>query len=398
MAGDFARAIRSVLILGLAPAVGLGVARFAYALVLPDMKASLGWSYAEAGFINTVNAAGYLVGALAGAAVVSRLGAFRTVMFGAVACVLTLIVSALTGNFLILSAARIVAGIGAAFTFIGGGAIAAITAQQHASKGAFLLALFYAGPGVGFVLAGIAVPSILERAGPGSWWLGWAALAVIAASLTALLPLARLPRATAVPPRERDHLRITAMLAFLAGYVAYGAGISAYLTFVVAWLAQTGQSTAVQSIVWTAVGVGAIAAPWLWQRIIATLSGGCATAVVIAATAIGAAVPLVVASTATLIVSAFVVGSACFTVVAATTAFVRRNMPQGLWPAGIAAMTSAFGAGQMIGPVVTGMVTDQFGLLSSGLWASAALLTAGVLLTAIQRDLAVTTEKGRSAL
>src|SRR5690606_31609474 len=105
--------------------------------------------------------------------------------------------------------------------------------------------------------------------------------------LTALLPLARLPGATTASPRERDHLRITAMLAFLAGYVAYGSGISAYLTFVVAWLAQTGQSTAVQSIVWTAVGVGAIAAPWLWQRIIATLSGGCATAVVIAATAIG---------------------------------------------------------------------------------------------------------------
>jgi hypothetical protein len=44
--------------------VGLGIGRFAYALVLPDMRDTLGWSYSSAGFMNTVNAGGYLAGAL----------------------------------------------------------------------------------------------------------------------------------------------------------------------------------------------------------------------------------------------------------------------------------------------------------------------------------------------
>jgi predicted MFS family arabinose efflux permease len=55
---------RLILILSLAPTVGLGIGRFAYALVLPDMRDSLAWSYSAAGFMNTINAAGYLAGAL----------------------------------------------------------------------------------------------------------------------------------------------------------------------------------------------------------------------------------------------------------------------------------------------------------------------------------------------
>ena len=55
---------RLILILSLAPTVGLGIGRFAYALVLPDMRDTLLWSYSAAGFMNTINAAGYLAGAL----------------------------------------------------------------------------------------------------------------------------------------------------------------------------------------------------------------------------------------------------------------------------------------------------------------------------------------------
>ena len=41
---------RLILIASLAPTVGLGIGRFAYALVLPDMRDSLAWSYSAAGF------------------------------------------------------------------------------------------------------------------------------------------------------------------------------------------------------------------------------------------------------------------------------------------------------------------------------------------------------------
>ncbi len=60
--------------LALGPAVALGFARFAYGLVLPAMRDDLGWSFAEAGTVNTANAIGYLAGAIAASAVSARLG------------------------------------------------------------------------------------------------------------------------------------------------------------------------------------------------------------------------------------------------------------------------------------------------------------------------------------
>src|SRR5258707_11434655 len=69
---SYAHPARLILILSLAPTVGLGIGRFAYSLVLPDMRDALGWSYSAAGFMNTVNAAGYLAGALMASRLIKR--------------------------------------------------------------------------------------------------------------------------------------------------------------------------------------------------------------------------------------------------------------------------------------------------------------------------------------
>ena len=61
------------LALSLGAAVSLGITRFAYGLLLPPMRADLGWSYTLAGAMNTANAVGYLVGALATPLLLRRL-------------------------------------------------------------------------------------------------------------------------------------------------------------------------------------------------------------------------------------------------------------------------------------------------------------------------------------
>src|ERR1700709_1669469 len=81
---------RLILILALAPTVGLGIGRFAYSLVLPDMRDALGWSYSAAGFMNTSTAAGYLAGALMASRIARRFGLTAAVRWGTVACVVSL--------------------------------------------------------------------------------------------------------------------------------------------------------------------------------------------------------------------------------------------------------------------------------------------------------------------
>src|ERR1700682_5559367 len=124
-----------ILLLSLAPTVGLGIGRFAYSLVLPDMRDALGWSYSAAGFMNTINAAGYLAGALVASKLIKRFGLAAAVRWATLACVLSLALCALSGNFIVLNFARLLAGFAAGIAFVGGGALAAAVAQEGRGGG-----------------------------------------------------------------------------------------------------------------------------------------------------------------------------------------------------------------------------------------------------------------------
>src|SRR5438552_13585438 len=183
---------RLILILSLAPTVGLGIGRFADALVLPDMRDTLVWSYSAAGFMNTINAAGYLVGALFASQLIRRFGLAASVRWGTLACVLSLALCAISGNFVVLSFARLLAGLGAAAGFVGGGALAATIAQSRPERANFLLSLFYAGPGMGILASGLIAPLVLQTFGPGSWWIVWWVLMLLVAVMVVPLLMAPL--------------------------------------------------------------------------------------------------------------------------------------------------------------------------------------------------------------
>ncbi|MEJ1934425.1 YbfB/YjiJ family MFS transporter [Nostoc sp. NIES-2111] len=369
--------------------MGLGIGRFAYALILPDMKASLAWSYSQAGFMNTANAAGYLLGAIAAAWTARRVGEFACVMGGTLACVAGLAVSAATGNFAILTIARLVTGSGAAIAFVSGGALAAAIAQRRPSRSAFLLGLFYVGPGMGIVVSGVLTPVLLGALGPGSWWAAWAMLAAVAVVAAVVLSSARAAAGLHATPGTGSGkaFPIASALPVLVGYAAFGVGYIAYMTFMIAFVRDGGAGPALQASFWAVLGIGAIAWPWVWSFAIARMTGGRAVGFLTAVTALGALLPLLSLSIPVLFLSALVFGSAFFAVVAATTAFVRRNLPRQAWPAGIGLMTVSFGLGQTFGPVGMGAITDLSGGLSAGMWASVAVLALGAALAALQPDL-----------
>ena len=85
----------------------------------------------------------------------------------------------MSGNFVVLSFARLLAGLGAAVGFVGGGALAATIAQSRPERANFLLSLFYAGPGLGILVSGLIAPFVLQAFGPGSWWIVWWAMTLL---------------------------------------------------------------------------------------------------------------------------------------------------------------------------------------------------------------------------
>ncbi|UYO54057.1 YbfB/YjiJ family MFS transporter [Rhodopseudomonas palustris] len=378
---------RLILILSLAPTVGLGIGRFAYSLLLPDMRDSLGWSYSAAGFMNTINAAGYLAGALVTSRLVARFGMAAIVRVGTLACVASLVLCAISGNFALLSAARLIAGIGAALAFVAGGALATTIAQAQPARSAFLLSLFYAGPGIGILSSGLIAPFLLQAAGPGSWWLGWLVLAALSAAMALPVLLAPIGVDAGLGGGRAAPFRIAPVLIYLAGYFMFGAGYIAYMTFMIAYVRDAGGGAAAQSAFWCLIGISAFVTPWVWRRVMALHRGGLSTTIILTVNAVGAVLPLFSLSPVMLATSALVFGVSFFAVVASTTAFVRFNYPQASWPGAIAAMTIAFGIGQTLGPLVVGAITDAIGSLSSALAVSAATLALGALLSAFQRPL-----------
>jgi predicted MFS family arabinose efflux permease len=383
----YAHPARLILMLSLAPTVGLGIGRFAYALVLPDMRDALHWSYSAAGFMNTINAAGYLVGALLASRLIKRFGLAATVRWGTLACVLSLALCALSGNFIVLSFARLIAGVGAAVGFVGGGALAATIAQSRPERANFLLSLFYAGPGSGILLSGLIAPFVLQRFGPGSWWIVWWALTALSMVMTLPLLVAPLGRGAEINSAASAKFVVAPVAIYLAGYFLFGAGYIAYMTFMIAYVRDAGGGAAAQSAFWSLIGVSAFATPWVWRRVLALDRGGIATTMILGVNAIGAALPILGHSPVLLAVSALVFGIAFFAVVGSTTAFVRYNYQPATWPAAIAAMTIAFGIGQTVGPIVVGAITDALGSLSFALNVSAAMLALGALLSAFQKKL-----------
>jgi predicted MFS family arabinose efflux permease len=378
---------RLILILSLTPTVGLGIGRFAYSLVLPDMRDSLGWSYSAAGFMNTINAAGYLLGALLASRFIRHFGLSAAVRWGTVASIVALALCALSANFVVLSFARLLVGVGAAVGFVASGALAARTAQSQPARANFLLSLFYAGPGLGILSSGLIAPFVLELFGPGSWWIVWWAMTLLALVMSTPLMLARIDANETLADAAPVPFAVRPVLIYLAGYFLFGAGYIAYMTFMIAYVRDAGGGAAAQSAFWSLIGVSAFMTPLLWRGVLGFDRGGVSTAIILGVNALGAALPLLGHSALLLAISALVFGVSFFAVVASTTAFVRFNYPPSAWPKGIAAMTIAFGIGQILGPIAVGAITDAFGSLSYALNVSAAMLAFGAIASIFQPKL-----------
>ena len=382
----FARPMRMILILALAPAIGLGIGRFGYTPVLPDMRDSLGWSYSTAGFMNTVNAIGYLAGALGAASFIRRVGVFRSVWIGALACVISLGICALSGNVLVFGFGRLLSGLGAATTFVGGGTLAATIAQSRPMKSALLLNLFYTGPGTGLIVSGLAAPFLLQYFGPDSWWIVWVALTIISALMMIPLMLNPIDVAASETSAATAPVSLRPIAFYLAGYFLFGAGYIAYMTFMIAYVRDGGGGAAAQSAFWCLIGLMSFAGSWLWRGVMARGNSGTTIAIMIAVTCLGTFIALLGTSPPLLVASAFVFGLSFFPVVAATTVFTRLNYPPEAWAKVIGIMTITFGLGQTLGPFVTGAIIDVMGL-SYALRISTAALALGAVLCAFQRPL-----------
>jgi len=382
--------------LALGAAISLGLARFSYALLLPAMRADLGWSYFTSGAMNTANAAGYLVGALLAPGWLARFDARRVLVAGGIGSVLTLAAHAFVRGDTALYLLRGLTGVASAASFVSGGLLAARLAQQAARfeparSAGLVLGLYYGGTGVGIVASSLLVPPILameplRRGWPNAW------IALALAALVATTIMARFTpslRGPPVPPAAHGTALRWSSLGFgLAAYLMFGIGYIGYMTFVVTLLREQGLAPTLIVAFYALLGLGVIASSWLWAALLQRYRGGQPMALLNGLLALATALPVLSSNVVAVFVSGALFGAVFLSVVASTTALVRHNLVAPAWPSGIAAFTIVFAAGQIVGPSLVGWIADGSGGLTRGLALSALVLALGALLATRQRSLA----------
>lgn len=382
-----ARRLGIALGLALGPACALGFARFAYALELPPMRAALDWSFATAGAMNAANALGYLVGALVCAPLAARLGARRVFLGGLIVTGVALLASAATGNVVLLLVLRLIAGISGAGGFVLGGALTARLGRgERPGRAARLLGVYFAGGGLGIFVSALVVPPILGAAGDvAGWRWGWVALAGLTfLALAAVVPAARAcPEAASEP--GGGSWPVSRLVALLLAYTLYGTGYIAYMTFIVAFLRAEGAATGEVVAFWGVLGLAAIAGGFLWGPLLGRARGGRGPAIVLTLVTAGALLPLVSGSWPFTFGSAVVFGGSFLAVVTSVTTVVRASLPPHQWTSAIAGQTVAFAAGQCLGPLLAGVLSDQADGVRAGLLLSGILLAVSVLVALCQR-------------
>lgn len=382
--------LRATLALAAAAAVSLGTARFAYALLLPPMRADLGWSYFTAGAMNTVNAAGYLVGALLLPRLLRRFDARAVMLAGGAGAALLLALHGALRSDAALFVLRAAMGVASAASFVGGGLLAARLASTVPARAGQVLGLYYGGTGLGIVAAAMLVPPLVAAVAQGWAW-AWLALGV--GSLLATGATALGTRALAAPPAAgaaRVPLALRPFAFGLLGYACFGIGYIGYMTFIVTLLREQGLGGGTVALFYALLGLACMASSFLWAGLLQRHRGGRPLATLNALVAAATLLPVLSAHPAAVFASGLLFGGVFLSVVASTTALVRHNAAAEQWASGIAAFTIVFAAGQIVGPALAGLIADAAsgaGGLQRALAWSAATLAVGAVLAAAQKPL-----------
>lgn len=376
--------------LALGVCVTNGFARFAYGLILPAMKSEMGWTYAQAGWLNTANALGYIGGAVLTMLLIRRVSPARLFAVGMVTTTLALLATGLSPVLWWQTLWRITAGVLGALSFSTAGALAAGLFHGDPRRNALAIAiLFGTGGGLGIVLAGAALPLMLDSWGPASWPMGWV---VIGAFSLCGVPLClwsashlHVPAQAAL--NESTPLPVRRMLPEMAGYAGFGLGYIVYLTFLSAWMTEQHASAGFIALVWVVLGTSICLSPFVWRRVFARHASGLPLALILGCIAVGSALPVVLPNGPVLLISAVVFGLSVFMAPGAVTNFSRQNLPPQAWGRAISLFTLVFAVAQTAGPYGAGLVGDLAGNIGVSLMAASGLLLAGAALALCQRPL-----------
>jgi predicted MFS family arabinose efflux permease len=357
-----------------AMAVAMGIGRFVYTPILPGMMDGLGLTASDAGLIASANYAGYLVGAILAAGNWGQGREHAVAMAGLAASTVLAAAMGLTESIGLFLAIRFLAGVASAFVMV---FLSTIVFSRLAVAGRSDLQAWHFG-GVG---AGIAISSLMTAAlllAGAQWqasWLWSGALSALGLAVVWMV-IDRGPAPAHKPVAEPPMPRSTSMTRIIVAYGLFGFGYIVTATFLVAIVRQGGADRMFESVVWLATGLAGLPSVWLWGFAARRWGLSKVFAVGCVVEALGVAASVVLGGYVGPLLGGVLLGATFIAVTAMGLQLARQlagNAPRRV----LALMTASFGLGQILGPIVAGIVAD-----STGSFTAPSLLAALVLLAA----------------
>ena len=353
---------------------GVGLARFAFGMILPDMARDLALDYQQQGILGGSYFLGYLAIVAIMPWLAPRAGPRRLCLSGLAVVVASLVALALGRSYGFLLAAYFVTGLGSGALFIGAMTFPSFWFHpSHRARGAGIVT---AGAGFGILISGFLVPQVGAGIGFAPWQLIWLIFAVLTGlifllgffvlrdrpSEVGLEPYGRPAPATARSSGRRPISSARFLLHLGSAYALFAMTMLTYTTFIVTQMVDSlSVSKATAGLMWAGVGGLSIFSGTIFGNISDRF--GHKAGMVAGLSAQAAAYGLVAAGTgeAGLYVSVVLFGLSAWSMPSIVAAAAGDYLGPEKAAAGFAILTLMFAAGQVLGPAGAGWLAKLTG-------------------------------------
>ncbi len=387
----------------------LGLARFAYGMLLPLMGRSLALRYDQMGFISTGNFAGYLVAVALAPFCMKRWGGRKTVTGGVALLSACMILIGHGNGFLEILGLYFLTGVGSGLANV---PMMVLISHWFTRKTRGRAAgLVLAGNGVAIIFAGFLIPALNGLLGAGGWRAGWQILGglslLVAAAAGVLLRDAPAEKGLApigaeadggaapLPPPAPGPARTGIVIHLGIIYLIFGFTYMIYGTFIVTTMvAERGMAVAAAGTFWSWVGLIGIFSGPLFGALSDRIGrrGGFMAVFAVQTVCYGLAGSAL--GPWSLYLSVVLYGMSAWSIPIIMTAAVGDYMGVARAATAFSVITFFFAAGQTLGPSAAGIVARGSGSFSASYLMAAALTGAGILVTAFLRKSAHEPAKG----
>ncbi len=362
--------------------VAMGIGRFAFTPILPLMQRDLAMSNSVAGWLAGLNYLGYLFGAILCSVTPQLLRSRLITGCSLLLSLITTVFMGLTISVFWWGTMRLVGGVASAILFI---VISAEVGEALSRRGyGHWVGALYGGVGFGIALSGLIVPQLDRVGGWSSSWIGMGILATILAACGIALGRRRdfVQEVTINKSAQTGSLSTVRFLSI--AYFFEGLGYIVTATFIVAIISTTAGLEAFAPYSWVAVGLAAVPSTLFWPYLARRIGSKQALLAAYGLQAAGILVSVRADSIVEVVFSAVSFGGTFLGIVAMTLAEGNLRM-RGSGGRAAAFLTASFGVGQMLGPVLAGILADLQKGFALPLMLAAACVVLGGIFVALDR-------------